>query len=109
MRTSSDQEDRPAESSSQSDECHRSKALTCYEGREQHYDHWSSANGNEGRDTHASRGNGCNVTELGERYHTSHKHHRAKVTSLDVKEAAAQGNPTGEKKQRSRNSQAQER
>src|SRR5438045_3940190 len=102
MRTRSDQKDRPAESIDQSYKCHRSQTLPRYKGREQCNEHWSSANGNEGRDTHASRGNGCNVTELGERYHTSHKHHHAKITPFNAKEAATQGNPTREKKQRSR-------
>src|ERR1700694_3340346 len=108
MRTSHYQQGCPTHGADQSEECQRSKALSCHEGREKGDNHWNGANGDEGRDAHASRGNGRNVTGLGECHQTSHNHHHGEVTMLDVKEAAAKTRPTGEKKQRGCNSQTEE-
>src|SRR5438270_12817169 len=105
MRTSNYQEGCTTYSAYQSEEGQRSKALSCHEGREESDHHWNGANGDEGRDAHASRGNSRNVPGLGERHHTSHTHHHGEVTMLDVEEAAAKTRPTGEKKQRGCNSQ----
>src|SRR3989441_11751022 len=109
MRTSRYQQDCPTHSTSQSQEGQRSQALSCHEGREEGDKHWNGANGDEGRDAHASRGDSRYVTSLGECHQTSHQHHHGQVTMLDVKEATAKARPTGEKKQRGCNSQAEER
>src|SRR5229473_1132836 len=85
--------------------CVQMRTSNYQEGRDEGDHHWNGANGDEGRDAHANRGNSRNVTGLGECHHTSHTHHHGEVTMLDAKEAAAKTRPTGEKKQRGCNSQ----